>query len=566
MPWRAAAPADVAKRRVQASLLVLLVLLAAVLAAGVLSSFSLYRSAESRYVHVALPLRTALRDLELGMVEEESGLRGYMITVDRRSLRSYFDGRRRVEADVAEIARLTRGRPQLSARLAELRREIVSLDGYYDRLITFVADGRVGQKRARAEVFANERSFGRFLLIAARMQGDIDAFLAETRAGQRSTFYRSLGALVVAGFFGLAIAVTLLLNVPRRLRGLYASEEQARLRAEQGANAARALAHVSDAVVLVADGGRVRSWNPAAERQFQVGTGLALGRHAEDVVPGYAHLVDAGDELVPVDVAGEERWFAATTSTFEGGHVLTVRDVTAAHALEQAQTDFVATASHELRTPLTSIYGAAQTLLGRGDLPEPRRRELLQIVERESAQLARIVDQLLTSARLNRGVLGEQRLPCDLRALCEGVVAAAEARRPEQTTVALVAPERLQPFTCDEALLRQVVSNLVDNALKYSPEGGRIEVRVGEEPELVRIEVEDEGLGSAPSEQERIFERFYRLDAEMSRGVGGSGLGLHIAQEIVTQMGGTITVHSTPGEGSTFTTLLPREGVPDRMS
>jgi PAS domain S-box-containing protein len=556
---RAGGAADLAKRRVQAALLVLLVLLAAVLTAGVLSALSLYHSAENRYIHLVFPLQTSVRGLVLGMVEEGSGVRGYMITGDRASLASYFRGRETVQTELARITVLTRGQPQLASRLKQLRPEIVGLHGFYDRLITFVADGRTGAQQARSEVLADDRLFGRFRRTAGLMQGDLDAFVQTTRARQRSTYHRSLGTLVVAGFFALVIAAALLLKLPARLRQLYEAEAQARQRAEQGANAARALEHVSDAVVLVDESGTIRSWNPAAERQFGVGVALALGRPAAEVVRGYDQLVRSGGEFVPVEIDGEERWFVSTTSAFDQGHVLTIRDVTAAHALERARSEFVATASHELRTPLTSIYGAAQTLLGRSDLPEYRRVELMRIIEQESAQLARIVDQLLLSARLDRGRLAQAPIPCDLHALCEGVLLAAETRKPVGATIALISPTSLLPFSCDEGLLRQVVTSLVDNALKYSPDGGRIEVRIADDPDAVRIAVRDEGLGIPLSEQERIFEKFYRLDAGMSRGVGGSGLGLHIARKTIAEMDGTISVQSTPGLGSVFTIALPRQ-------
>jgi signal transduction histidine kinase len=559
LPLRSGGSADLAKRRVHAALLVLLVLLAAVLAVGVFSALSLYRSAENRYIHLVFPLQTSVRNLVLGMVEEGSGARGYMITGDRRSLTPYFRGRSTVQGELARITELTRTQPQLASRLEQLRPDIVRLHGFYDRLITFVADGRTGQQQARSEVLADDRLFERFRQTAGLMQGDLDTFVQATRARQRTTFLRSLGALIGAGSLALLIAAVLLLKVPRRLRGLYLAEENARQRAEQGANAARALEHVSDAVVLVGADETVRSWNPAAERQFGVGAGAALGRPAADVVPGYELLVRSGGEFVPVEVGGDARWFVATTSDFGQGRVLTIRDVTAAHALERARAEFVATASHELRTPLTSIYGAAQTLLGRSDLAEGRRVALMRIIEQESAQLARIVDQLLLSARLDRGTLSQAAAPCDLHALCEGVLLAAEARKPAGATLALISPTTIQPLVCDEGLLRQVVASIVDNALKYSPDGGRIEVRIVDEPDRVCVAVRDEGLGIPASEQGRVFEKFYRLDAAMSRGVGGSGLGLHIARETITQMGGTVSVRSAPGLGSTFTIALPRQ-------
>jgi signal transduction histidine kinase len=119
-------------------------------------------------------------------------------------------------------------------------------------------------------------------------------------------------------------------------------------------------------------------------------------------------------------------------------------------------------------------------------------------------------------------------------------------------------PTEIAPLRCDESLLRQVLVNLVENALKYSVDGGRIDVRLRDETSRVVIEVADQGLGIPPAEQERIFEKFYRLDAAMSRGVGGSGLGLFISREIVAQMGGSLDVDSVEGEGSIFTVTLPR--------
>ena len=543
----------------QAALFVLLVLLAAVLAAGVWSAFSLYRSAENRYIDVVFPLQASVRQVVLGMVQEETGVRGYMITTDRRSLAPYFEGHLKVEANLARTQRLTRDQPLLAVRLVVLRREIRSLQGYYDRLIAFVRDGRVGQRRARTEVLANDVQFARFTRTARLIQDAIGSFVEDTRAGQRATFHRAIGTLGLGGFFALAIAATLLVGIPERLRRLYRAEEEARRRAEQDANAARALAHVSDAVVLVDGEERIRSWNPAAERQFRVPARRALSRPAPDVIEGYERLVAAGDELVQLEVEGEKRWFAASVSGFDDGQVLTVRDVTEAHALERARSDFVATASHELRTPLTAVYGAARTLVERDDLDEGRRRELLGVVGLEAAQLARIVDQMLLTAQLaGGGRLPQSAHPCDLRSLGETVLASAEAREHAGVTLALVAPPELPPLVCDEGLLRQVLANLVENAIKYSPAGGRVEVRLTETGEGIRIEVRDEGLGIAASEQERVFEKFYRLDADMSRGVGGSGLGLYITREIVAAMGGTVVLESAPGVGSTFAVELPR--------
>jgi signal transduction histidine kinase len=145
----------------------------------------------------------------------------------------------------------------------------------------------------------------------------------------------------------------------------------------------------------------------------------------------------------------------------------------------------------------------------------------------------------------------------DARELAEGVVAAAAAHLPPGIELRLTAPPDLPPIAADADKLRQVLVNLVENAIKYSPDGGRVEVALTALPGLLRFAVQDEGLGIPPAEQARIFEKFYRLDPHLTRGVGGTGLGLYICREIVRRMGGRIGVESRPGEGSTFSFELP---------
>jgi len=383
-----------------------------------------------------------------------------------------------------------------------------------------------------------------------------------TRSSQRATYRRTLATLIVAGGLALVVALALLTKLPERLRRLYASEEEARLQSEQGANAAHALAHVSDAVFLVDDDGTIRFWNAAGEQLFGISAVAAVGKQAVAVVPDYERLVEAAqrrDRFVPVRIEGDERWLTPALSRFEGGSVLTIGDSTAGYVLERTRADFVATASHELRTPLTAVYGGARTLVAHRDSLERGQQErLLRMIEQESEHLVQIVDQLLVSAQLDRGGVHLDESEVDVIALCQGLVDSAQMRALGRNTVMLQTPTSMETLRCDEQLLRQVLVNLVENAVKYSLSGGRVDLIVSDEPSWVRFEVVDEGIGIPPSEQERIFEKFYRLDAAMSRGVGGSGLGLYISREIVMQMGGTLTVHSSPGSGSTFVVVLPR--------
>jgi two-component system, OmpR family, phosphate regulon sensor histidine kinase PhoR len=555
-----------AKRRVQIALIVLILLLGALLATGTYSAFALYQSAEDRYIHLLFPLRTRSQDLVLQMVNEETGVRGYMITSDRKTLYPYFAGRANVRADLARIEQLTATRPDLHDELAPLRADIQDLHGYFDRQVTFVADGILGQRRARADVLGGQKIFNRFRGDAKKLETSITAFVDQTRSDQRRTFLRAVGLLAASGLFALAIAVFLMRRVPERLRQLYSDEEQARIRAEQGANAARALAHVSDAVVMLDDSSRILSWNTAAEELFGIPGQVAMGRPAGAIFPEFGVLVErSGGDLTPVRIGGEERWLAISLSRFEGGRVVTLRDATAEHTLERARADFVTTASHELRTPLTAVYGSIRTLLDREpELEESTRRRLMRMIEQESEHLTQIVDQLLVAAQLDRGRLRLEERECDVAQLCASVVEGAEARKPDSISLRLVVPPRTPPVMCDPPRLRQVIVNLVENAIKYSPGGGKIEVRVIDGPDRVRIDVQDEGLGIPPSEQARIFEKFYRLDAEMARGVGGSGLGLYISREIVEQMGGVLSVRSRRGAGSTFSVTLPRTVSPAR--
>ena len=550
------------KLRVQLTLVVLILLLLALVAVGIASATTLYHASESRYVRQALPLRTATRDIVLQMVNQETGVRGYMITRRRESLRPYFSGRFGVATDFARITKLSQDDPPLRRMLPLLRRQIRSLHAWFARQIAFVADSPAGQRRAQRDLPAGQSRFEAFRRTAARMRADVDRFVEQTRAEQRQTFRRTLATLIGAGSGAFAIALFLLFRVPERLRILYARERDARVRAEEGANAARALAHISDAVVLVDDDGLVRSWNPAAEALFARSRTDAIGLPAAEVVPEL-EMLEVTSQVVgsstPVEVDGVTHWLSAAITAFEGGRVLAVRDLTAEQKLERLRTDFVATASHELRTPVTAVYGAAQTLRQHGPSLSPeRQRRLMQMIEQETERLAQITDQMLVVAQSDRGELRLEETECDLVALCRDVVGQERFRHAEQFTVLLVSPTRMEPIRCDGPKLRQVVLNLVENAIKYSPEGGRVELRVEDGGERVRLHVTDSGLGIPPAEQERIFEKFYRADAQMSRGIGGSGLGLYISRQIVEQMGGTLSVRSEPGRGSTFTVELPR--------
>jgi signal transduction histidine kinase len=565
---RRAVPAPlslVVKRRVQFSLFVLLLLLFAMTGTGIFASYALYRSAEDHYIGLALPVRAATRDVLYQMEREESGVRGYVITGDRASLNTYFSGRRGVERDLRRLSLLARSPPEMNDELASVRRRVVSLHGFYDRLVVFVADGTLGTKRARAEVLQGADRAARFHAAAASLQSAADRLVQRTRHDQRLALVRTLVIMSVAGALAIAIALILLVMLPNRLRRLYAREEEARREAEEGANAARALEHVSEAVALVDEEGKIRFWNRKAEELFHVEAARAIGDRAGLAIPEFERLVAAAERserFVPVRINGDDRWVTPSVTTFEGGSVLAVSDATTGYVLERTRADFVATASHELRTPLTSVFGGVRTLIAHRDvLPRGQQDRLLRMIEQEAVHLVEIVDQLLVSAQLDRGALNVGVKVVDISELCRSVVESARLRALDRNPVLLQMPSQPVLAETDEVLLRQVLVNLLENAIKYSSRSGRVEVLVSQKADVAQIDVVDEGIGIPPAELQRIFEKFYRLDVEMDRGVGGSGLGLYISKEIMERVHGTLTVSSVPGEGSTFTVTLPRGNV-----
>jgi two-component system phosphate regulon sensor histidine kinase PhoR len=263
---------------------------------------------------------------------------------------------------------------------------------------------------------------------------------------------------------------------------------------------------------------------------------------------------------VPLMIQGRELWVSASGVDFGEGSVYALRDVTDEHALETARAEFVATASHELRTPLAAVYGAIRTVRRADlDLSDQEHAAFLEMIEAETARLSKLVDQILLAGQLDAGAVNIELQECDPADLAASVIESASLHLPEGISLELRA-NGLRRIVCDENKLRQVLTNLVDNAIKYSPDGGSVEIRLASRDGECWIEVADEGLGIPNSELERIFEKFYRLDPQQTLGIGGSGLGLYICRELVERMNGRLEVDSEPGKGSRFTVALPAGG------
>jgi two-component system phosphate regulon sensor histidine kinase PhoR len=240
------------------------------------------------------------------------------------------------------------------------------------------------------------------------------------------------------------------------------------------------------------------------------------------------------------------------------GAVIVLHDITELRRLERVRRDFVANVSHEFKTPLTAIQGFAETLLG-GALEDQRNnRKFVEIIRDQSLRLARLTDDLLKLARIEAGKLELESRVIAADALIQSCVEAArmEAQR-KNLTVSVETPSDLPPLDGDQDGLREVLQNLLVNAVHYTPPGGRITVRAECRENLAVLSVEDTGIGIPQAEHERIFERFYRVDAARSREAGGTGLGLSIARHIVEAYGGRIWVESEVGAGSAFRFTVP---------
>jgi signal transduction histidine kinase len=243
---------------------------------------------------------------------------------------------------------------------------------------------------------------------------------------------------------------------------------------------------------------------------------------------------------------------------FFGGTVYALRDITEEHRLDELKAEFIATASHELRTPLAAVYGAAQTL-SRHDfaLDEAGRARFISLIVDESDRLATIVNQILLANQLEVGRVDLETEPFDGADMVERVVESAKTHAPSDITFDVRVAEGVPPVAADKDRARQVLVNLVENAVKYSPGGGTIEVGLEAADRSVRFSVVDEGMGIPSHEQARIFEKFYRLDPNLTSGIGGTGLGLYICSELVERMGGRIWLESEEGKGSAFYFQLP---------
>jgi two-component system phosphate regulon sensor histidine kinase PhoR len=242
----------------------------------------------------------------------------------------------------------------------------------------------------------------------------------------------------------------------------------------------------------------------------------------------------------------------------EGGAILVLQDITEVQRIDRMRADFVANASHELKTPITAIRGFAETLLDGGDVDAKLIRRFMRKIHSQSLRLSDLVSDLLALSRLesNDEAYEEAVDLIDIVVkVCTNLQSVAQSQ--DISLKLHTTKDHYLPILGDDKALNQLVTNLVDNAIKYTPEGGQVDVYLQLDDQHLVFAVKDTGIGIAPADQERIFERFYRVDKARSREVGGTGLGLAIVKHIVQSHQGKLQVISELGEGTRFEVRLP---------
>jgi PAS domain S-box-containing protein len=328
------------------------------------------------------------------------------------------------------------------------------------------------------------------------------------------------------------------------------------------------LASTTDAVLVTDRDDRILLVNPAAERAFGIAGDAVVGQNVNEagLAPALTRVFEEpwspGEALTEEVPLPDGRTLYASVSTIlsaDGeriGRVAVMRDITHFKELDEMKSEFVATVSHDLRAPLTFMRGYTTMLPMVGDLSE-KQLEYVEKILHGVGQMGELIDDLLDLGRIEAGV-GLERKPCHLGAVLVEAVDGMRARAAAKgLTLRLEPAEGAAVIAGDAALLRQAITNLVDNAIKYTPSGGIVTVGLSVRDEQAMIRVADTGIGIAPDDQVRLFEKFYRVKRRDTMGIKGTGLGLAIVKSIVERHGGKVWVDSALDQGSTFHVNLP---------
>ncbi len=361
-------------------------------------------------------------------------------------------------------------------------------------------------------------------------------------------------------------------DLARVLNHMAASiEEKIEALKQDRAKMAATLIAMQEGVMVLAVDGTVRLINPAMERMIGRQGGELTGKSYWEVIRQprlhefIAHAL-AGGTGTTTEIglgSGSDRIFQVYTSSLSEGEgnpaglVLVFHDISDLRRLEQVRKDFVANVSHELRTPLTAIKGYVEALRDDPKIELPQRHRFLEIIETHTDRLNLIITDLLLLSKIESGQIPLKQESVELALLINRTLGLLNHQIDrKQHKIVLDIPARLPPVLGDEERLGQVFSNLLDNAVKYTPDKGTLTITAVLNDTMIEVGIEDTGIGIPPKDLSRIFERFYRVDKARSRELGGTGLGLAIVKHLVEAHGGTVSVQSA-GKGSRFTVRLP---------
>lgn len=333
------------------------------------------------------------------------------------------------------------------------------------------------------------------------------------------------------------------------------------------------LTSMFDGIIAIDKHGKIILTNPSVEKILEFKEEPPIGKHVMEVVRNH-ELMDFFNEVFKENkpvfkemkvIYPKIRFLRLHLSPIKMddgsimGAVAVIRDITELRKLERIRKDFVANVTHELRTPLTSITGFIETLLdGHYKDPEVTKR-FLEIIDFESKRLSNLINDILDLSKIETGKVNFKNEQVDVKQVCLKVLKIFETRISEKNMqIRIDIPDNLPKALGDKGWLKHVFMNLIDNAIKYTPDGGKITISAEEHGYNIKVAVSDTGIGIPHDHQNRIFERFYRVDKARSRQEGGTGLGLSIVKHIIQSMGGKIWVESVEGKGSTFYFTLPK--------
>jgi two-component system, OmpR family, phosphate regulon sensor histidine kinase PhoR len=342
---------------------------------------------------------------------------------------------------------------------------------------------------------------------------------------------------------------------------------------EERKQSAAILASMEEGVIVVDSGQRILFCNHAFSRAFSIPESDHKGRPAvaliqhSDMISLFQKTLLKKEIMHGEIVVGslQTSSYAVTAAPIrtEGavtGAVMVLHDITEIRRLERARRDFVANISHEFRTPLTAIQGFAETLLDGALEDSDNGRRFLKIIHDHALRLSRLTEDLLKLARIEAGQMALEIQPAAIDRLLVSCIETGRIKAdPKSITLESECPPNLPLMYGDVRSLQEILQNLLDNAIRYTPNGGRIRLRAIVHGAEMEISVSDTGIGIPKADQQRIFERFYRTDAARSRELGGTGLGLSIVKHLVEAHGGRIQIESEVGQGSVFSVFLPIE-------